>query len=174
MPGQAFESHSEPGTIAIYPGSFDPLTNGHLDVIARGSKLVDLLIVAVLTNTQKATPLFTVPERLEIIMDATADLPNVEVDGFGGLLVDYAAQRNATVVLRGIRAISDYENELQMALLNRRMRPELETVFLMASEEYSFVSSRMIREIVQLGGDVTSFVPPVVRARLQAKVSSTR
>jgi pantetheine-phosphate adenylyltransferase len=174
MPGQASKSHSKPGKVAIYPGSFDPLTNGHLDVIARGSKLVDRLIVAVLTNTQKATPLFTVAERLEIIKDATANLPNVAVDGFEGLLVDYAGQKDATVIIRGIRAISDYESELQMALLNRRMRPELETVFLMASEEYSFVSSRMIREIFQLGGDVTSFVPPNVTARLRTKTPSTR
>jgi pantetheine-phosphate adenylyltransferase len=173
MPGQAPESPSKPGTVAIYPGSFDPLTNGHLDVIARGSKLVDRLIVAVLTNTQK-TPLFDIPERLGIISEATSNLGNVEVDGFTGLLVDYAAQKNATVVIRGIRAISDYENELQMALLNRRMRPELETVFLMASEEYSFVSSRMIREIFQLGGDVTSFVPPIVTARLRTKIAPTR
>lgn len=173
MPGQAAGSPSKPGITAIYPGSFDPLTNGHLDVIARGCKLVDRLIVAVLTNTQKA-PLFSVSERLEIIREATAHLPNVEVEGFEGLLVDYAAQRNATVVIRGIRAISDYENELQMALLNRRMRPELETVFLMASEEYSFVSSRMVREISQLGGDVTSFVPSIVTARLRAKRSPTR
>jgi pantetheine-phosphate adenylyltransferase len=173
MPGQAAESHSKPGTIAIYPGTFDPLTNGHLDVIARASKLAGRLIVAVLTNTQKA-PLFNVSERLEIIGEATAHLSNVEVEGFEGLLVDYAGQRNATVVIRGIRAISDYENELQMALLNRRMRPELETVFLMASEEYSFVSSRMVREISQLGGDVTSFVPSIVIARLRAKRSPTR
>jgi pantetheine-phosphate adenylyltransferase len=173
MPGQASVSLSKPGVVAIYPGSFDPLTNGHLDVIARGSKLVDRLIVAVLTNTQKA-PLFAVSERLEIIREATADLPNVEVDGFGGLLVEYAAAQNATVIIRGIRAISDYENELQMALLNRRMRPELETVFLMASEEYSFISSRMVREISQLGGDVTGFVPPIVTARLTANRSATR
>ncbi|MFL6415123.1 MAG: pantetheine-phosphate adenylyltransferase [Bryobacteraceae bacterium] len=170
MPGQAPESRSKPGAVAIYPGSFDPLTNGHLDVIARGSKLVDRLIVAVLTNTQKA-PLFNVSERLEIIREATAQLANVEVGGFEGLLVDYAAAQNATVIIRGIRAISDYENELQMALLNRRMRPEIETVFLMASEEYSFVSSRMIREISHLGGDVTGFVPPIVTARLRAKRS---
>jgi pantetheine-phosphate adenylyltransferase len=173
MPGPALESHPKPGNVAIYPGSFDPLTNGHLDVIARASKLVDRLIVAVLTNTQKS-PLFNVAERLEIIREATAALSNVEVEGFGGLLVEYAAQKSATIIVRGIRAISDYENELQMALLNRRMRPELETVFLMASEEYSFVSSRMVREITQLGGDVTSFVPPVVMARLRAKRTPTR
>jgi pantetheine-phosphate adenylyltransferase len=173
MPGQAPESHPKPGTVAIYPGSFDPLTNGHLDVIARGSKLVNRLIVAVLTNTQKA-PLFSVSERLDIIREATGGLPNVTVAGFEGLLVDYAAAQNATVIIRGIRAISDYENELQMALLNRRMRPEIETVFLMASEEYSFVSSRMVREISQLGGDVTSFVPSIVTARLRAKRSPTR
>jgi pantetheine-phosphate adenylyltransferase len=173
MPGQAAESYPKPDTVAIYPGSFDPLTNGHLDVIARASKLVDRLVVAVLTNTQKA-PLFDVSERLEIIREATAHLATVEVERFEGLLVDYAAQKKATVVIRGIRAISDYENELQMALLNRRMRPELETVFLMASEEYSFVSSRMIREISQLGGDVTSFVPSVVIARLRTKRLPTR
>lgn len=174
MPGHASESPSKPGTVGIYPGSFDPLTNGHLDVIARGSKLVDRLLVAVLSNTQKSSPLFSIPERLEMLSAATAELPNVEIDSFEGLLVDYSARRNANVVLRGIRAISDYESELQMALLNRRMRPELETIFLMASEEYSFVSSRMIREIFQLGGNVTSFVPAVVTARLRAKAPRTR
>lgn len=175
MPGQASESSSKTRfVVGVYPGSFDPLTNGHLDVIARGSKLVDRLIVAVLTNTQKGSPLFSIPERLEMLQEATAGLPNVEIDRFEGLLVEYSARRQANVVIRGIRAISDYESELQMALLNRRMRPELETVFLMASEEYSFVSSRMIREIYQLGGDVTDFVPPVVTARLSAKALGTR
>jgi pantetheine-phosphate adenylyltransferase len=156
--------------IAIYPGSFDPLTNGHLDLIARGSRLVSQLIVAVLENTQKQ-PLFPVPERIEMLKQSTASFPNVEVDSFKGLLVDYAAHRQAGVIVRGIRAISDYEIELQMALLNRRMRPHLETIFLMSSEEYSFLSSRMIKEVATLGGDVSSFVPPAVWKSLHAKIS---
>src|SRR5437763_4836622 len=135
--------------VAIYPGSFDPLTNGHLDIISRGSRLVDHLIVSILSNTHKQ-PLFELEERVQTIREATAKLSNVEVDSFQGLLVDYAAQQRANVILRGIRAISDYETELQMALMNRRMRPETETIFLMAAEEYSFISSRMIREIIML------------------------
>lgn len=159
--------------IAIYPGSFDPLTNGHLDLIARGSRLVDHLIVAILQNTGKQ-PLFSIPERAEMIQEATAGLPNVEVESFEGLLVDYAARRRANAILRGIRAVSDYETELQMALLNRRMRPETETIFLMAREEYSFISSRMIKEIITLGGDVSTFVPPSVAARLSARFSAKK
>lgn len=155
---------------AIYPGSFDPLTNGHLDLIARGARLVDHLIVAILQNTQKQ-PLFTVPERMDMIREAVAGIPNVEVDSFGGLLVDYAERRNVKAILRGIRAISDYETEMQMALLNRRMRPETEALFLLAGEEHSFISSRMIREILSLGGDVSRFVPASVVARVQAKFS---
>ncbi len=156
--------------LAIYPGSFDPLTNGHLDLISRGSRLVEHLIVAVLQNTQKQ-PLFAVPERIEMIREAAAEFPNVEVDSFEGLLVDYAARRGANVILRGVRAISDYETELQMALINRRMRPETETIFLMAREEYSFLSSRLIKEIVTLGGDVSSFVPESVAKRVNWKLS---
>jgi len=156
--------------IAIYPGSFDPLTNGHLDLISRGAQLAEQLIVAILQNTHKQ-PLFTVDERIEMIRDAARELSNVEVDSFEGLLVDYAARRNANAILRGIRAISDYETELQMALINRRMRPETETIFLMAREEYSFISSRMIKEIITLGGDVSSFVPAAVASRLRAKFS---
>ncbi len=159
--------------IAIYPGSFDPLTNGHLDLIVRASKLVDHLIVAILSNTQKG-PLFTVAERADMIREAAAPFGNVEAASFSGLLVDYAGQCNANVIVRGIRAISDYEVELQMALINRRLRPQTETVFLMASEEYSFVSSRMVKEIVTLGGDVSSFVPENVAARLRAKFKPTR
>ena len=158
--------------IAIYPGSFDPPTNGHLDLIARGSRLVGQLIVAVLENTQKQ-PLFAVAERVEMLKEATASFTNVEVDSFAGLLVDYAAHRHAGVILRGIRSISDYEIELQMALLNRRMRPHLETIFLMASEEHSFLSSRMVKEIATLAGDVSSFVPPAVSKRLHAKLGSS-
>jgi pantetheine-phosphate adenylyltransferase len=158
--------------IAVYPGSFDPPTNGHLDLIARGSRLVGQLIVAVLENTQKQ-PLFPVAERVEMLKQSTASFSNVEVDSFSGLLVDYAAHRQAGVILRGIRAISDYEIELQMALLNRRMRPHLETIFLMSGEEYSFLSSRMIKEVATLGGDVSSFVPPAVSKRLHAKLESS-
>ena len=154
--------------VAIYPGSFDPPTNGHLDLIARGSRLADQLIVAILNNSQK-TPLFTVAERLEMMRESTAQFANVEVDSFDGLLVDYAAQRGANAILRGIRAISDYETELQMALINRRMRPETETIFLMAGEEFSFISSRMIKEIITLGGDVSTFVPANIVERLRAR-----
>jgi len=155
--------------IAIYPGSFDPPTNGHLDLIARGSRLVGQLIVAVLENTQKQ-PLFPVPERVDMLKQSTASFTNVEVDSFAGLLVDYAAERRASVILRGIRAISDYEIELQMALLNRRMRPHIETIFLMASEEHSFLSSRMVKEIAMLGGDVSTFVPAAVSKSLHGKI----
>lgn len=154
--------------IAVYPGSFDPLTNGHLDLIERGARLADELIVAVLNNTGKQ-PLFTVEERLEMIREVAYGVPNTTADTFDGLLVDYAAKRGANMILRGIRAISDYETELQMALLNRRMRPETETVFLMAREEFSFISSRMIKEIITLGGDVGHFVPGNVLRRLQTK-----
>ncbi len=155
-------------SIAIYPGSFDPLTNGHLDLIARGARVFDHLIVAVLINTQKQ-PLFSSDERVAMLKEVSAPFQNVEIESFEGLLVDYAAHRNASAFLRGIRAISDYESELQMAHLNRRLRPETETIFLLASEEYSFISSRMIKEIIKLGGDVTQFVPEAVLHRLRAK-----
>src|SRR5579875_2755952 len=151
--------------VAIYPGSFDPLTNGHLDLIERGARLFDELIVAVLNNSAKQ-PLFTVPERVAMIGDACGHVARIKADAFEGLLVDFAAKRGANVILRGIRAISDYESELQMALLNRRMRGEIETIFLMAREEFSFISSRMIKEIITLGGDVAPFVPPAVLKRL--------
>jgi pantetheine-phosphate adenylyltransferase len=155
--------------VAIYPGSFDPLTNGHLDLISRSAKLAGRLVVAVLKNSQKQ-PLFGVEERVEMIREAIGEKKNVEVDAFDGLLVDYAAQRGANVIVRGIRAISDYEAELRMALMNRRLRPETETIFLMAGEEFSYVSSRMIKEIFTLGGDVSSFVPPSVAERLHRKL----
>jgi pantetheine-phosphate adenylyltransferase len=152
--------------IAIYPGSFDPVTNGHLDLIRRSVKLVDRLIVAVLNNTSKQ-PLFSVEERTLMLKEATADLSNVEIDSFDGLLVDYAKRCHAQAILRGIRAISDYESEMQMALLNRHLRPGTETIFLMSSEEYSFISSRMIKEVIKLGGDVSQFVPSAVARRLR-------
>ncbi len=156
-------------SIAIYPGSFDPVTNGHLDLIERGEKMFDLVIVAVLQNAEKQ-PLFTVPERVEMLREVTQQWPSVEVDVFNGLLVDYARKRGAGVILRGIRAISDYESELQMALMNRKLEPRLETVFMLPGETYSYLSSKLVREIAQLGGPLVGLVPPVVEHRLRAKV----
>jgi pantetheine-phosphate adenylyltransferase len=155
---------------AIYPGTFDPLTNGHLDLIARGSKIVDELVVAILRNSEKGTPLFTVPEREEMIFQATRSFGNVSVTTFNGLLVDFAREQGAKAVLRGIRAISDYEYEFQMAMMNRKLDPELETLFMMPAEKYTYVSSRLIKGVFQLGGDVTALVPPLVVERLKAKV----
>ena len=155
--------------VAVYPGSFDPLTNGHLDLIERGSKIFDELIVAVLCNPEK-DPLFTVEERLEMLREATQHWANISVDSFHGLLVDYAVRRQARVILRGIRAVSDFENEMTMALMNRKLDGNLETVFMMPAVSYTFLSSRLVREIVRLGGDVRGLVPPLVDARLRAKV----
>jgi pantetheine-phosphate adenylyltransferase len=156
--------------IAIYPGSFDPLTNGHVDIIARGARLFDRVIVAILRNAEKA-PLFSVEERMATARDVFAPLGNVEVDAFEGLLVDYARARSAGVIVRGLRGVADFEYEMQMALMNRRLRPEVETVFMMPSETYSFVSSRLVKEVVALGGDVSGLVPPVVAAQLRARGS---
>ena len=155
--------------VAIYPGSFDPITNGHLDLVERGSKLFSRLIVGVLQNDSKQA-LFSVEERVAMLRDVVGGYANVEVCSFHGLLVDFAAERNAHVVLRGIRAISDYEFELQMALMNRRLRPELETVFMMAGEAYSFISSRLVKEVFSLGGNISGLVPPSVERRLQARI----
>ena len=154
---------------AIYPGSFDPVTNGHLDLIDRGTKIFDHLIVAVLRNPEK-DPLFSLQERLEMLREVTRPWANVEVDVFDGLLVDYVRRRKATVILRGIRAISDYEYELQMALMNRKLEPQIETVFMMPAEAYSYLSSRLVREIALLGGSIQGLVPPVVEQRLRTKV----
>ena len=156
-------------TKAIYPGTFDPLTNGHLDLIARGAKIVDELVVAVLRNSEKGSPLFTVPEREEMLREATAEMPNVTVATFEGLLVEFAKQIGAKAVLRGIRAVSDYEYELQMAMMNRKLDPELETLFMMPAEKYTYVSSRLIKGVFRLGGDVSALVPPMVMERLKAK-----
>lgn len=158
------------GIIAVYPGSFDPITNGHLDLIERASRLFERLIVAILRNEAKK-PLFSVEERLEMAREVLRGYPNVEVASFGGLLVEFAASRGARVILRGIRAISDYEYELQMALMNRRLAPDIETVFLMAAEDYSFLSARLVKEVVALGGDVSGLVPPLVEERLRKRLA---
>jgi pantetheine-phosphate adenylyltransferase len=154
---------------AIYPGSFDPPTNGHLDLIERGSKIFDELVVAILRNAEK-TPLFSLGERRRMLEDLTADFRNVRVDTFDGLTVEYAAKVKAGAVLRGIRALSDYEYELQMALMNRKLRPNLETVFMMPAEQYSYLSSRLVREVARLGGDISGLVPELVEQRLKEKV----
>jgi len=157
---------------AIYPGTFDPLTNGHLDLIARGAKIVDHLVVAILRNSEKGAPLFTVPEREEMLREATAHFGNVSVGTFDGLLVDFARAHGAKAVLRGIRAISDYEYEFQMAMMNRKLDPEIETLFMLPAEKYTYVSSRLIKGVFQLGGDVTALVPPNVVERLKAKTGN--
>lgn len=156
-------------SVAIYPGSFDPVTNGHLDLIERGEKMFDLLIVAVLRNAEKQ-PLFSVQERVEMLREVTKQWSTVEVDVFDGLLVDYARKRGAGVILRGIRAVSDYEYELQMALMNRKLEPRLETVFMLPGLSYSYLSSKLVREIAQLGASLNGLVPPIVEERLRAKV----
>ncbi len=153
---------------AIYPGSFDPLTNGHLDIILRAAKIFDHLVVAILRNSSK-DPLFTVEERVAMLSEGTAEFNNVSVSTFDGLLVDFAREQRAQAVVRGIRAISDYEYEFQMALMNRRLSPEVETIFLMPDAKYSFVSSRLVKEVFQLGGSVDGLAPKFVVDRLKAK-----
>ena len=152
---------------AIYPGTFDPLTNGHLDIIERSAKLFDEVIVAILVNLEKH-PMFSVPERVEMI-ESVISWPNVRVGTFEGLLVHYAVEQQAQVIVRGIRAISDYEYELQMALMNRRLEPGVETVFLMAGEAYSYISSRLIKEVFKLGGSITGLVPDLIEQRMREK-----
>ena len=156
---------------AIYPGTFDPPTNGHVDLIQRGSKLFDHLTVAILKNPVK-NPLFTVQERVDMLKEATKPLGNVSVATFDGLMVEFARTAGATAVLRGIRAISDYEGEFQMALMNRRLAPEVETVFLQPAGRYSFVSSRMVKEVFSFGGDITGLVPTNVLKKLRARIKN--
>jgi pantetheine-phosphate adenylyltransferase len=154
---------------AIYPGSFDPPTNGHLDLIQRGSKIFEELVVAILRNSEKS-PMFSVGERSEMLRELTADLSNVRIDTFDGLMVEYAKSIDAMCVLRGIRAISDYEYELQMAFMNRNLEPTLETVFMMPAVKYSYVSSRLVREVAQAGGPVKGLVPEIVEQKLREKL----
>ena len=156
---------------ALYPGTFDPPTNGHVDLIQRGSKLFEHLTVAILNNPVK-NPLFAVGERIEMLKEATSALGNVSVTSFDGLMVEFARRLGATAVLRGIRAISDYEHEFQMALMNRRLAPEVETVFLQPAGRYSFVSSRMVKEVFSFGGDVSGLVPPNVLKRLRVRINN--
>ena len=154
---------------ALFPGSFDPLTNGHLDIIRRGTRLFDRLLVAVLENEGKS-PLFSVAERKELIQRCVGDIPGVEVHSFSGLLVDYVRSQNANIVVRGIRAISDYEYELQMALMNRELNHDVETIFMLPGVEYTYVSSRLVKEVFRLGGDVSKLVPPLVLESLRARL----
>jgi pantetheine-phosphate adenylyltransferase len=154
--------------LAVYPGSFDPLTNGHVDIIERGTHLFEKIIVAILVNAEKA-PLFTTQERVEIVREAFRGQPTVEVDTFDGLLVDYVTRRKASVIVRGLRAISDFEIEFQMALMNRRLSPHVETVFMMPAEQYTYISSRLIKEVFSLGGRVSGLVPEIVEIRLREK-----
>jgi pantetheine-phosphate adenylyltransferase len=156
-------------TLAVYPGSFDPLTNGHVDIISRGARLFDRIIVAMLVNAEKQ-PLFTTQERVDICRAVFKGQPNVEIDTFDGLLVDYVARRGANVIVRGLRAISDFEYEFQMALMNRRLDGGIETIFMMPAEQYTYISSRLIKEVFSLGGRVDGLVPELVEARLRDKV----
>jgi len=158
-------------TLAVYPGSFDPLTNGHVDIITRGARIFDRIIVAILINAEKA-PLFSMEERLKIAREVFKSLPNVEVDTFDGLLVDYVERRGAQVIVRGLRAVSDFEFEFQMALMNRRLNGKIETVFMMPAEQYSYISSRLIKEVFSLGGGVHGLVPDTVEDRLRQKVNA--
>lgn len=155
--------------ICVYPGSFDPVTNGHMDIIQRSSKMFDKVIVAVVKNYSKK-PLFSFEEREELIRRSVQDLPNVEVDSFEGLLMDYIHKKNAQVIVKGLRAISDFEYEFQMALMNRKLDPEVETIFLMTSSQYSFLSSSMVKEVASLGGCITGLVPENIKRDIYRKL----
>ena len=160
-------------TLAVYPGSFDPLTNGHVDIISRGARLFDRIIVAILMNAEKA-PLFSMAERVEIAREVFKHHANVKVDTFDGLLVDYVERREAQVIVRGLRAVSDFEFEFQMALMNQRLNPHIETVFMMPAEQYTYISSRLIKEVFALGGRVHGLVPELVEHRLREKGLATK
>lgn len=157
--------------LAIYPGSFDPITNGHLDVISRAAGMFDHVVVAVAHNVEKM-PLFTTKQRVALVESAVKGIRNVSVDGFSGLLVEYARQKKARVIVRGLRAVSDFEFEFQMALMNRRLEPRVETIFLMPKDEYTFISSRLVKEIAWLGGDVSNFVTADVQRALKEKIAA--
>ena len=162
---------SKAGRAAVYPGTFDPLTNGHVDIIQRGSALFDRIVVAILVNPTKS-PLFTVEERVEMTRMVFESQPGVEVDTFQGLLVDYASRQEADVIVRGLRAISDFEYEMEMALMNRRLNPTIETVLMMPAESYTYLSSRLVKEIFALGGSIRGLVPDLVEARLEEKATA--
>jgi pantetheine-phosphate adenylyltransferase len=166
-------SQSHPPRVAIYPGSFDPLTNGHVDIIERGARIFDSIIVAILANAEKK-PLFSEKERISMIRDVFKGKDNVQVETFEGLLVDYAKRKQASVLVRGLRAVSDFEYEFQMALMNRHLDPGLETVFMMPAEQYTYISSRLIKEVFMLGGEVEGLVPPIVEDKLRAKQASMK
>ena len=156
---------------AVYTGSFDPITNGHMDIIRRASEIFDVLIVSVLNNKEK-TPLFSVEERVKILEEATKDLPNVQIDSFSGLLVDYAREKDLHVIVRGLRAITDFEYELQMAQTNRVLEPEVDTTFLITSLEYAYLSSTVVKEVAAFGGDIHKFVPDFVEKEIRAKYAA--
>ncbi len=170
MTAERHRTNPCPERVAVYPGSFDPITNGHVDIIARGARLFDRIIVAVLVNLDKR-PLFTLDERVETAREVFRQEPKVEIEAFDGLLIDFARQRGATSIVRGLRAISDFEYEFQMALMNRRLAPDIETVFMMPAEAYTYISSRLVREVFGLGGAVKGLVPAAVEARLRRKVA---
>ena len=155
--------------LAVYPGAFDPLTNGHVDIIERGARLFDRIVVAILVNGEK-DPLFAADERKEIAVDVFGSFSNVEIETFDGLLVDYAARKEADVIVRGLRAISDFEYEMQMALMNRRLNRMIETVFMMPDERYTYLSSRLVKEVYALGGAIAGLVPEIVETRLASKI----
>lgn len=156
-------------SIAVCPGSFDPVTYGHLDIIQRGAQVFDKVIVAVLINKNKINPIFTVEERIELLKEVTKDMPNVEVDSFNGLLIDYMHTKGAKAIIKGLRAVSDFEYEMQMASINRKLDQRIETFFMMTNNQYSFLSSSIVKEVAKYGANVGDLVPPLVEAALKEK-----